>query len=203
MEEVDRFDFCNLPASARSNAYIDGPLPIGNNATISAPHMHAFALEAALPFVVPGSGQRVLDVGSGSGYLCVAFAKLLGEGGTVYGIEHIQSLVDFGRNNCNQHYSHLLAQGRIHFICEDGRKGFQSGAPYDIIHVGAAADKIPEPLIDQLKVGGVLIIPLGVGDNYQLMKTLKKMNDGSLKDISPYCSAVRFVPLTDAASQLK
>ncbi|TEB14219.1 transferase [Perkinsus sp. BL_2016] len=165
--------------------------------------MHAFALEAAIPFINPDVQQRVLDVGSGSGYLCAAFAKLLGPGGKVYGIEHIQPLVNLARSNTEKNHSNLLETYRIYFICEDGRKGFLPGAPYDIIHVGASSQDVPQDLIDQTKVGGVIIIPVGGINQDQLMKILEKKSDGSLQDISHHSWTVRYVPLTDASLQLK
>lgn len=196
MVETDRAEFCP------NNSYDDCPQSIGCNATISAPHMHAFALEAALPFINPYQPQRILDVGSGSGYLCVAFSKLLGPAGKVYGIEHIQPLVSLARRNTEKSHSDLLDKYRIYFICEDGRKGFLPGAPYDIIHVGASSSDVPQDLIDQTRVGGVIIIPVGGIHEDQVMKIYKKKSDGSLEDISHHSWPVRYVPLTDANLQL-
>lgn len=197
MLETDRADFC------QRDPYEDCPQSIGCNATISAPHMHAFALEAALPFIDPEKPQRILDVGSGSGYLCVAFAKLLGSSGKIYGIEHIQPLVNLARENTEKRHSNILDTYRVYFICEDGRKGFLPGAPYDIIHVGASSPDVPHDLIEQTKVGGVIIIPVGGIHQEQLMKIYMKKSDGSLQDVSHHSWTVRYVPLTDAASQLK
>lgn len=191
MLQTDRADFCT------SNPYEDCPQSIGYKATISAPHMHAFALEAAFPFIDPKIPQRFLDVGSGSGYLSVAFAKLLGPAGKVFGIEHIQPLIDISRTNTEKHHADLLKAGRIHFICEDGRHGFAPGSPYDVVHVGASSENVPQDLIDQTRVGGIIIIPVGAITDYQLMKIYKKMADGSLVDISKSSWTVRYVPLTD------
>lgn len=191
MVHTDRADFCDR------NPYDDCPQSIGYTATISAPHMHAFALEAALPFISKDRQQRILDVGSGSGYLCVAFAKLLGSNGKVFGIEHVQPLVDLSRRNTEKNHANLLTSGKIHYICEDGRHGFQPGAPYDIIHVGASSEEVPPDLIEQVRTGGVIIIPVGSIHDYQLMKIYKKKADGSLDDISESSWTVRYVPLTD------
>jgi protein-L-isoaspartate(D-aspartate) O-methyltransferase len=196
MLHTDRADYCPR------DPYVDSPQSIGSNATISAPHMHAFALEAALPFVHPEQSQHVLDVGCGSGYLCVAFSKLIGPQSHVYGIEHIQNLVDLARRNTAKNHQELLDKNRIHFICEDGRKGFLPGAPYDIIHVGASSSKVPQDLTDQTRVGGVIIIPLGHTLGTQVMKIYKKCHDGSLLDVSHESCHVRYVPLTDAENQL-
>lgn len=196
MLQTDRADFCS------TNPYEDSPQLIGYHATISAPHMHAFALEAAIPFVNRDQPQRVLDVGSGSGYLSVAFAKLLGPQGKVFGIEHIQELINLARSNVEKNNGNLLKTGRIHFICEDGRHGFEPGAPYDIIHVGASSEEVPVDLIEQARPGGIIIIPVGGIDDMQLMKIYKKRADSTLEDISESSWVVRYVPLTDARSQL-
>lgn len=197
MMKTDRADFCV------HNPYDDAPQSIGYNVTISAPHMHAFALEASVSFIKFNEPQRVLDVGSGSGYLSVAFAKLLGPNSKIYGIEHIQSLVNLSRQNTEKHSAHLLECGRVHFICEDGRKGFAPGCPYDIIHVGASSEEVPQDLIDQTKIGGVIIIPVGKITDIQVMKIYKKRSDGVLEDISHQSWTVRYVPLTDPTTQLK
>ncbi len=189
---TDRADFCE------NDPYEDCPQTIGYKATISAPHMHAFALEAAYPFIDKSRPQRILDVGSGSGYLSVAFAKLLGPLGKVFGIEHIQSLIDLSRRNTEKHNAELLKSGRIHFICEDGRHGFIPGSPYDIIHVGASSENVPKDLVEQTRPGGIIIIPVCSINDYQLMKIYKKKSDGSLADISESSWTVRYVPLTDA-----
>ena len=195
MLQTDRADFSS------QDPYEDFPQPIGYKATISAPHMHAFALEAALPFIDKEQPQRVLDVGSGSGYLSVAFARLLGPTGKVFGIEHIQPLIDLSRRNTEKNNADLLKSGRVHFICEDGRHGFIPGAPYDIIHVGASSETVPRDLIDQTRPGGIIIIPVGSISDDQLMKIFKKKSDGSLADISESSWTVRYVPLTDAPSK--
>jgi protein-L-isoaspartate(D-aspartate) O-methyltransferase len=202
MASVDRADFYTLSKRVE-DCYDDCPMAIGFNATISAPHMHAFALEAAAPFVRPDTEQHVLDVGSGSGYLCVAFATLFGPNGRVYGVEHIQELVEVSRRNSIKHHAHLLETGRVHFVCEDGRSGFLPGAPYDVVHVGAASEEIPPALIEQTKLGGVIIIPVGRISDYQVMKVMKKLGDGSLKDVGSTSWTVRYVPLTDTTSQLQ
>lgn len=134
--------------------YQDSPQSIGYRATISAPHMHASACESLLPFLKPGS--RVLDVGSGSGYLTHVLAELVKPGGTVIGLEHIQPLVDIGTANTRKSKEgrDLMDDGGITYVKADGRLGFKDGAPYDAIHVGAAASDFHQTLIDQLKAPG-------------------------------------------------
>ena len=195
MKIVDRVDFCP------KNCYDDSPQSIGENATISAPHMHAFALEAALPFIDTQKNQRVLDVGSGSGYLCVAFARLIGPKSKVYGIDHIQTLVDCARLNTQKRHADLLENFQIYFICEDGRKGFLPGSPYDIIHVGASSTEVPQELIDQTKAGGIIIIPIGEVNSFQKMKIYRKCSDGTIEDISYNSWPVKYIPLTDVSTQ--
>ena len=134
--------------------YEDSPQPIGHRATISAPHMHASACESLLPYLTPGA--KVLDIGSGSGYLTAVLAELVAPGGTVIGVDHIQPLVDLSISNFQKssHGKELLDSGHVQFIKADGRKGWVEGAPYDAIHVGAAAADFHQPLIDQLKAPG-------------------------------------------------
>ena len=147
-EQVDRAHY------APHAPYQDSPQSIGYRATISAPHMHASACESLLPFLKPGS--RVLDVGSGSGYLTHVLAELVKPGGTVVGLEHIQPLVDIGTANTrkSQEGRELMDNGGIKYVKADGRLGWPEGGPYDAIHVGAAASDFHQPLIDQLKAPG-------------------------------------------------
>jgi protein-L-isoaspartate(D-aspartate) O-methyltransferase len=116
--------------------------------------MHASACESLLPFLKPGS--TVLDVGSGSGYLTHVLAELVKPGGKVIGIEHIQALVDLGAKNMakSKEGKELLDSGTVQFVKGDGRKGWPEGAPYDAIHVGAAAAEHHTALTDQLKAPG-------------------------------------------------
>ena len=116
--------------------------------------MHASACESLLPFLQPGS--KVLDVGSGSGYLTHVLAELVKPGGTVIGIEHIQPLVDIGTANTRKSAEgrELMDNGGIKYVKADGRLGWPEAGPYDAIHVGAAAAEMHQVLIDQLKAPG-------------------------------------------------
>jgi protein-L-isoaspartate(D-aspartate) O-methyltransferase len=136
---------------------MDNPQSIGYGVTISAPHMHAKACEAVVDFLKPGA--RVLDVGSGSGYLTHVLAELVKPGGTVVGVEHIQPLVDLAHRNTAKSAEgrELLANGSITYVKADGRKGWTGKGGeegYDVIHVGAAAVGFHQELIDQLKKPG-------------------------------------------------
>lgn len=127
---------------------------IGFHARISAPHMHASAAESLLQFLYPGA--QVLDVGSGSGYLTHVLANLVGADGRVTGVDHIQGLVDLSISNMRKSAEgkEMLRSGQVAFVKADGRKGWKNDAPYDAIHVGAAAVETHAPLIEQLKAPG-------------------------------------------------
>jgi protein-L-isoaspartate(D-aspartate) O-methyltransferase len=189
MMKVDRAHY------APSHPYEDSPQPIGHHATISAPHMHASACESLLPHLSPGS--RVLDIGSGSGYLTAVFANLVGPSGTVIGIEHIQSLVTLSENNMRKSESgrQMLDSGQVKFVKGDGRKGWKEGAPYDAIHVGAAAAEHHEELTEQLKAPGRLFVPVEEGW-MQHIWVVDKDKDGKVERKKLY--GVQYVPLTDA-----
>lgn len=159
-KKIKRQDFV-LPTS-QSGADLDNPQQIGFGQTISQPSTVAFMLELCQP----KEGEVVLDVGSGSGWTVALLAQIVGPSGRVYGVERINELKEFGEQNAEKYG--LVSSGRATFICGDGSKGLPEFAPYDIIHVGAAAGAIPEPLLKQLRIGGRLIIPVGV-DEHELV----------------------------------
>ncbi|KAJ6178353.1 hypothetical protein N7519_008814 [Penicillium mononematosum] len=193
---------------APSRAYSDSPQPIGYGATISAPHMHGHACEYLIDYLKPGS--RVLDIGSGSGYLTHVLANLVtspGNQGQVIGIDHIPELTDLARTNMDKSKSGsgLLASQTVKFITGDGRLGWKEGAPYDAIHVGAAADKLHPTLVDQLRAPGRLFIPVETEDDEndrdsisggQYIWVVDKKEDGSIHKEKVF--QVSYVPLTDA-----
>jgi len=177
--------------------YMDTPVPIGYNATISAPHMHAMCLELLKDHLQPG--MRALDIGSGTGYLTACFAMMVGSQGRVVGVEHIPELVTSSIVNIKKSAAmELLAAGTLSMHVSDGRLGWPEEAPYDAIHVGAAAPEIPQALINQLKPGGRLVIP--VGKFSQELQVIDKMLDGSVSIRSE--TSVRYVPLTGREAQL-
>ena len=158
MAKVDRADFIE------NSPYEDCPQRIGYNVTISAPHMHAYCLEWMKDTLQPGA--KILDVGCGSGYLCAAFHELVkgpDNTGKVVGIEHIEPLAQLSVENLRKSYSSALESKAIEIVCGDGRQGYPEEAPYDGIHVGAAAPEVPQALLQQLKIGGKLVIPVGTG----------------------------------------
>jgi protein-L-isoaspartate(D-aspartate) O-methyltransferase len=187
--QVDRAHYA--PASP----YEDSPQPIGHRATISAPHMHANACESLLTYTQPGA--KVLDIGSGSGYLTAVLANLVGPSGSVVGIDHIQPLVDMANTNIakSEEGRRMLDSGQVKFVKGDGRKGWKEGAPYDAIHVGAAAAEHHVELTDQLKAPGRIFVPVAEGW-VQHIYVIDKKEDGSLERKKLY--GVQYVPLTDA-----
>ncbi|KAH7730042.1 L-isoaspartate [Aphelenchoides avenae] len=191
MKAVDRGDF------TQHNPYEDCPQSIGYGATISAPHMHATALEKLQDVIKENS--KILDVGSGSGYLAACFAKMIGPAGKVIGIEHIEELVDLSDRNVRKHHADLLESGRLELLEGDGRLGYPKEAPYDAIHVGAAADKLPQALVEQLAVGGRMLIPVGSGSHQQFLQ-VDKVGPNEVKKRN--LADVIYVPLTNKTHQL-
>ncbi|XP_021909037.1 protein-L-isoaspartate O-methyltransferase 1-like isoform X1 [Carica papaya] len=194
METVDRALF--VPDG--TPPYVDSPMSIGYNATISAPHMHATCLQLLEKNLQPG--MHALDVGSGTGYLTACFAVMVGKEGCAVGVEHIPELVASSIKNIEKSAAApLLEQGSLSIHVGDGRLGWQELAPYDAIHVGAAAPDIPQALVDQLKPGGRMVIP--VGNIFQDLKVVDKNLDGSISIHNE--TSVRYVPLTSRDSQLR
>lgn len=194
MKTIDRALF--VPEG--TPAYVDSPMPIGYNATISAPHMHAMCLELLEHNLQPG--MHALDVGSGTGYLTACFAMMVGPQGRAVGVEHIPELVASSVSNVEKSAAApLLKEGALSLHVGDGRLGWPDAAPYDAIHVGAAAAEVPQPLIDQLKPGGRMVIP--VGTYFQDLKVIDKNEDGSISVRNE--TSVRYVPLTSRESQLR
>ncbi|KAM2939097.1 hypothetical protein FF1_038803 [Malus domestica] len=194
METIDRALF--VPDG--TPPYVDSPMAIGYNATISAPHMHAMCLQLLEEHLQPG--MRALDVGSGTGYLTACFALMVGPQGRTVGVEHIPELVSSSIPNIEKSAAGtLLREGSLSVHVGDGRIGWPEFAPYDAIHVGAAAPEIPQPLIDQLKPGGRMVIP--VGNIFQDLKVVDKDLDGSISVRDE--TSVRYVPLTNRDDQLR
>ena len=175
-------------------AYEDAPQPIGYGATISAPHMHAHVLEDLLPPLLTASKSspdkllKVLDVGCGSGYLTAVFGRLveskenrrkptvLNEG-RVYGIDVVPELVDMSKTNIMKEDGDLLDSHAVEFMVRDGWKGYPEGAPYNAIHVGAAAVTFPKALMKQLAPGGVMVIPVGPEGGTQYLYRVERVGD--------------------------
>ncbi|KAI8870924.1 protein-L-isoaspartate O-methyltransferase-like protein [Ramicandelaber brevisporus] len=196
MLAVDRGHFCS---GRGSHAYVDAPQSISFGATISAPHVHAYALEYLKDFLVPGA--RALDVGSGSGYLTACFATMTGPTSHVVGIDHIPELVEQSRKNIEKSNKDLFVpEGRLKLVVGDGRKGWPEGGPYDAIHVGAACPGRPTALIEQLNTPGRLVSPVGMRDGVQYMMQYDKDKSGKVTEKELF--GVIYIPLCDKAEQL-
>ena len=178
--KVHRHEF--VPSSQRHLSYRNHPLPIGAGQTISQPYIVALMTELA--DVSPD--ETVLEIGTGSGYQAAVLAGLVDH---VYTIEIVEML---GRRATED--LERLGYDNVSVRIGDGYAGWPEHAPFDAIVVTAAPDEIPQPLIDQLKVGGKMVIPVGGEYEIQMLKLLVKGADGALeeKNIIP----VRFVPLT-------
>ena len=189
MLKVPREEF--VPEEYRCYAYDDTPLPIGYGQTISAPHMVALMCEEAK--LEPG--QRVLEVGTGSGYHAAVIAEIVAPSdepgaprGLVVTIERVRELAERARRTLER-----LGYGdRVKVVVGDGSKGYPELAPYDRIIVTAAAPRVPDPLVAQLKPGGRMVIP--VGDRYfQYLYVVEKTADGRI--VSRPVTSCLFVPL--------
>ena len=161
--KIKREDF--LSDEQRFEAGINAPLPIGLGQTISQPLTVAFMLE----ILAPQAGQKILDIGSGSGWSSALLAEIVGKTGKIFAIERIPELKKFGQANADKYnFSNLK------FILGDGTEGLSKQAPFDRIQVAAAAKKIPQALLEQLKINGRLVIPTQEEDIRQIDRVSKK-----------------------------
>ncbi len=159
-----------VPSSYEKEAYMDTPLPIGKGQTISAPHMVAIMCE----LLDLKRGEKVLEVGAGSGYHAAVVAEIVGKEGKVIAIERIPELAERARNTLR-----YLGYDNVKVIIGDGSKGYPPEAPYDKIYVTASAPDVPKPLIDQLKPGGRMVIPIGKYDQH--LYVIEKDERGKVK----------------------
>lgn len=177
MRKIPRHLF--MPELYRNEAYEDMALPIGNEQTISQPYMVAAMTEL---LELDGS-EKVLEIGTGSGYQAAILAELARE---VYTIERIQSLGENVRDKLKE-----MGYDNIYVVIGDGSKGLREKAPFDRIIITAATPKIPECLVDQLNEGGILVAPVGQRFSQILIKARKAK--GILKE--EYHTPCVFVPL--------
>jgi protein-L-isoaspartate(D-aspartate) O-methyltransferase len=175
--KVPREEF--IPMDARADAYEDGPLPIGYDQTISQPYVVAFMTEQ----LRPKQSDRVLEIGSGSGYQAAILGELVAE---IYTIEIVEPLAKSAEATLQR-----LGYNNVHIKVGDGYKGWPEEAPFDAIIVTCAPEKIPQPLVDQLKDGGRMVIP--VGERFAQQLYLLEKKNGQLKE--SVTLPVRFVPM--------
>ena len=149
---VSRIEF--VPSDIELQADIDMPLSIGYGQTISQPTTVAIMLE----LLDPRSGQKILDIGSGSGWTTALLSYIVGKEGKVIALETVKELCDWGRKNADK--MGFVKEGIAEFYNIDGSKGNEARAPYDRILVSATANEVPQELRDQLKIGGKLVIPI-------------------------------------------
>ena len=177
MAKVPREEF--IPVDARADAYEDGPLPIGYDQTISQPYIVGFMTEQ----LRPKSSDRVLEIGSGSGYQAAVLAELVAD---VYTIDIIEPLAKTAEATLQR-----LGYKNVHIKVGDGYEGWLEEAPFDAIIVTCAPEKVPQPLVDQLRDCGRMIIP--VGERFAQQLYLLEKQNGQLKESATL--PVRFVPM--------
>jgi protein-L-isoaspartate(D-aspartate) O-methyltransferase len=181
MRAVPRHEF--LPLRLRDEAYADYPLPIGHGQTISQPYIVAFMTEA----IRPQPGEKILEIGAGSGYQAAVLAEA---GADVYTVEIVGPLAEMARQTLAR-----LGYDKARVLHADGFRGWPEHAPYDAIVVTCAPDRIPPALIEQLREGGRMIIPVGGGMNQELVLLRKAGGTIEKQSVLP----VRFVPMTGEA----
>ena len=168
-KKIKRVDF--LPENLKDMAEVNEALPIGYGQTISQPLVVAFMIE----LLSPESGEKILDIGAGSGWTTTLLAYIISQEGNpksqipnpklqtpkgkVIAIEIIPELVEFGKKNVSKY--NFIEKGIVEFICADGSKGYKKEAPFDKILCSAEAKEVPKPWKDQLRVGGKIVTPIG------------------------------------------
>jgi protein-L-isoaspartate(D-aspartate) O-methyltransferase len=151
-EKIKRADF--LTENLKNLSELNEALPIGYNQTISQPLVVAFMLE----LLAPKEGEKILDVGSGSGWTTALLAQIVGEKGKVIGMEIVPELVKFGKKNVGKY--NFIEKGIVEIILGDGSKGYEKEAPFDKILVSAEAKRCYPSWKEQLKVGGRIVTPI-------------------------------------------
>ncbi len=184
MRRVPRHAF--VPKAASDEAYANRPLPIGHGQTISQPYIVAAMSEA----VLPKATDRCLEIGTGSGYQAAVLAELCA---SVYSIEYLPKVAEYGAQNLRA-LGYL--SGRVKLRVGDGYLGWPEAAPFDVIVVTAAPEHVPKPLLEQLALGGRLVIPLGPEDGDQELERWTRVGQGTGPNAfrREALMGVRFVP---------
>jgi len=179
-KKIKRKDF--MPQDIKVLSEVDEPMPIGKGQTISQPLTVAFMMEK----LSPKKGDKILDVGSGSGWTTAILASIVGSKGRVIAMEIIPELKEFGEGNVSKYG--FIEKGTVKFILGDGSRGYKEEAPYDRILVSAAAKKMPAHLKKQLKTGGKMVVPVGNSIIVVVKKTESEFEEKEYEGFS-------FVPL--------
>ena len=180
MRNVPRHLF--IPGNLQSYAYDDSPLPIGSGQTISQPYIVAYMTEQLEPY----PGMRILEIGTGSGYQAAILAHI---GCEVYSVELLEELADRSKALLSSlYFNNIIAK------CANGYYGWPEEAPFDAIIVTAAPDAVPQILLDQIKDGGKLMIPVGGANSVQSLKSIEKRGSTIIESD---LLLVRFVPMVE------
>lgn len=180
MRKIPRHEF--IPEEGRASAYSDRPVPIGHRQTISQPYIVALMTEQ----LQLSGDEKVLEIGTGSGYQAAVLGELADE---VYSIEILEPLAERSREDLRR-----LGYQNVHLRQGDGYQGWPEEAPFDAIIVTAAPDHVPQPLIDQLAIGGRMVVPVGEGNQELLLLTRSDAGVERRRLIG-----VRFVPMVGEA----
>lgn len=172
--KIRREDFL-LPAD-RELAEVNAPFSIGFNQTNSQPLTVAFMLE----LLQPKAGEKIFDVGSGSGWTCALLAKIVGPKGKVFGLERVKALKNFAEKNVDKY--DYIKKGVVQIFYSDGYKGLPDFAPFAKIIVAAAAETFPAKLLEQLAIGGRMVIPVGPAYGSQEIVAINKLAENKFKE---------------------
>lgn len=183
MLKVPREEF--MPSENKKYAYIDQPLPIGEGQTISAPHMVAMICEK----LALERGMKILEIGAGFGYNAAVVAELIGPEGHLFTTERIESLAKIAEDNL-QRTGYRKCVTVLH---RDGTTGYPDEAPYDRVYATASAPKVPEPLKEQLKIGGRLLTPVGAHNYFQELVCVIRVSEDDYR--THKLGGVVFVPM--------
>lgn len=151
-KKIDRADF--VSEKLKDEAYIDAPLPISAGQTISQPLTVAFMME----LLQPAPGDKILDVGYGSGWTTALLAEIAGGKEKIFAIERVPELCELGKQNVGKY--NFIKTGRAEMKCGDGTRGWPENAPFDKIIAGASGERLPEAWRKQLKIGGRIVVPI-------------------------------------------
>ena len=171
-KKIDRRDF--LRPADRGKSEINEPVDIGYGQTNSQPATVAFMLEK----LRPKSGDKILDLGSGSGWTTALLAEIVGAPGRVYGVERISELRDFAEANVKKYN---FNKNTVQIICSDGFYGLPNHGQFDKIMISAAGQEIPPELVRELKIGGRLIMPVGQKLQTQTLVVMEKLNESEFR----------------------